>query len=77
MEAQLQSLLDDYESLMPDGSDMRIRLTGTFQVGYCAPAASPFMPAVLEELVSVNDDARVTFFQCYNQSAQDGLVSGA
>ena len=77
MEAKIQSLLDDYESLMRDGNDMRTKPRGTLRVGYYAPAAPAFMPAVVETLVSGNNEISIKFFECDNQEAQDGLISGA
>ena len=77
MEAKIQSLLDDYESLMRDGSDMRTQPTGTLRVGYYAPVAPAFMPKVISRMMTDSDDVVVKFFECDNQSAQDGLVSGA
>lgn len=77
MVAKIQSLMDEYESLMREGGDMRTQLTGTLRVGYYAPAAPAFMPRVIKRLLADSDDVSVKFFECDNQSAQDGLVSGA
>lgn len=77
MVAKIQSLLDEYESLMREGGDMRTQLTGTLRVGYYAPAAPAFMPKIVDQMLAGNDDVCVKFFECDNQSAQDGLVSGA
>ena len=74
---KIQNLLDEYESLLRDGGDMRTRLTGTLRVGYYAPAAPAFMPRIVEHILKENDEVSVKFFECDNQSAQDGLVSGA
>lgn len=76
MEAKIQSLLDEYESLMREGSDMRSQLTGTLRVGYYAPAAPAFMPRILGQMMSDNEGVTVKFFECDTQSAQDGLLSG-
>lgn len=74
---KIQNLLDEYESLLREGNDMRTRLTGTLRVGYYAPAAPSFMPKIIEETLRDNNEVSVKFFECDSQSAQDGLVSGA
>ncbi|WP_299682616.1 LysR family transcriptional regulator [uncultured Roseobacter sp.] len=74
---KIQNLLDEYESLLQDGGDMRTRLTGTLRIGYYAPAAPAFMPEIVEQILQGNHEVSVKFFECDNQSAQDGLVSGA
>lgn len=76
MEARIQSLLDDYESLMRDGDDLRTQPRGTLRVGYYAPAAPAFMPSVIAPMVAGNRDISVKFFECENQGAQDGLIAG-
>ncbi|MEO1140103.1 MAG: LysR family transcriptional regulator [Pseudomonadota bacterium] len=77
MQAKIQSLLDDYESLMRDGNEMRTQPTGTLRVGYYAPATPAFMPMVINRMMSDNNDFTVKFVERDNQSAQDGLMSGA
>lgn len=77
MVAKIQNLLDEYDSLMREGGDMRTQLTGTLRVGYYAPAAPAFMPGVIRKMLAENDEVSVKFFECDNQSAQDGLISGA
>ena len=74
---KIQSLLDEYESLLRDGGDMRTRLTGTLRVGYYAPAAPAFMPRIMDQILAQTDEVAVKFFECDNQSAQDGLITGA
>ncbi len=77
MVPKIQSLLDEYEGLLRDGGDLRTRLKGTLRVGYYAPAAPAFMPNIIGQILTDNDEVSVKFFECDNQSAQDGIVSGA
>ncbi|MEO1346271.1 MAG: LysR family transcriptional regulator [Pseudomonadota bacterium] len=76
MVPKIQNLLDEYESLMRDGGEMRTQVSGVLQVGYYAPAAPAFMPQIIERILSKNADVTVKFSECDNQSAQDGLISG-
>lgn len=77
LQAKIQSLLDEYESLMRDGGDMRTQITGVLRIGYYAPAAPAFMPKIVDRMLADNDDVSIKFFECDNQSAQEGLISGA
>lgn len=77
MVPKIQNLLDDYESLMRDGGDMRTQVSGVLRVGYYAPAAPAFMPQIIERILARNADVTVKFSECDNQSAQDGLINGA
>ncbi len=77
MVPKIQSLLDEYESLLRDGGDLRTRPKGTLRVGYYAPAAPAFLPKIIGQILAENDEVTVKFFECDNQSAQDGIVSGA
>lgn len=76
MVPKIQNLLDEYEGLMRDGGDMRTQVSGILRVGYYAPAAPAFMPQIIERILANNADVNVKFFECDNQSAQDGLMSG-
>ena len=77
MVPKFQNLLDEYEGLMRDGGDMRTQVSGILRVGYYAPAAPAFMPQIIEQILANNADVTVKFSECDNQSAQDGLMSGA
>lgn len=77
MAGKIQGLLDEYETLMQAGGDMRTRLTGTLRIGYYAPAAPAFLPRIFKQVLDENDEVAARFFECDNQSAQDGLLSGA
>ncbi len=74
---KIQNLLDEYGSLMRDGSEMRSLVSGILKVGYYAPAAPAFMPQIVERILADNTDVTVKFTECDNQSAQNGLMSGA
>lgn len=76
MMVKIQHLLDEYETLMREGSDMRSVLTGTLRVGYYAPVAPSFMPRIIRKLIKGNADVEVKFFECDNQAAQSGLIAG-
>ncbi len=73
---KIRHLLDEYETLLKEGADLKNKLTGTLRVGYYAPVAPAFMPGIIEDLIVGNDDVVIKFFECDNQTAQDGLAAG-
>ncbi|MEM7378312.1 MAG: LysR family transcriptional regulator [Pseudomonadota bacterium] len=77
MVPRMQNLLDDYASLLRVGGDMRTQLSGAVRIGYYAPAAPGFLPAIVKPLLADHVDVAITFVECDNESAQAGLLSGA
>jgi len=77
LKPRIQHLVDEYNTLLKEGADLRTQLTGTLRVGYYAPIAPAFMPAIVDGIFDGNTDLDITFVDCDNQAAQDGLLSGA
>lgn len=73
---RIQHLLDEYETLMSEGVDLREKLTGTLRVGYYAPIAPAFIPQITSKLLNGNSGIDIKFINCDNHTAQTGLVSG-
>lgn len=73
---KIRHLLEEYENLMVEGSDLRTALTGTLRVGYYAPVAPTFMPNIIAPLVYNNPDVSLKFTECNNETAQTGLLNG-
>ena len=76
MLGKIRRLIEEYQSLLIEGSDLRTALTGTLRVGYYAPVAPAFMPAIIKPLLSQSSDVSFKFFECNNETAQSGLLSG-
>jgi DNA-binding transcriptional LysR family regulator len=74
--ARIQHLLDEYELLMSQGAEMRTQLVGTLRVGYYAPVAPAFLPAIVCKLRSDNPRVDIKFTECDSHTAQAGLLSG-
>lgn len=74
--ARVQHLLDEYEALMSQGGEMRTQLIGTLRVGYYAPVAPAFLPAIARDLLADNPRVDIKFIECDTRSAQAGLLSG-
>lgn len=73
---KLEHLLDEYETMMSEGADLRNKLTGSLRVGYYAPIAPAFVPAIASALLKGNDGVDIKFTECDNHSAQSGLIDG-
>lgn len=74
--ARIQHLLDEYEALMSQGAEMRTQLIGTLRVGYYAPVAPAFLPAIARDLLADNPRVDIKFTECDTQTAQAGLLAG-
>ncbi len=74
--AKTRHLLEEYNNLMAEGSELRTALSGTLCIGYYAPMAPAFMPAIAAQLMQQNTDVSVRFVECDNESAQSGLLAG-
>lgn len=74
--SRIQHLLDEYETLMGAGAEMRTQLTGTLRIGYYAPVAPAFLPGIAHAMLKDNPRVDIKFTECDNQTAQAGLVSG-
>ena len=73
---KLQHLLDEYDTVMGEGADLRSKLTGSLRVGYYAPIAPAFVPAITSTLLEGNTGIDIKFTECDNHSAQLGLIDG-
>jgi DNA-binding transcriptional LysR family regulator len=71
-----QHLVDEYDSLMRHGSELGTSLSGSLSVGYYAPVAPAFLPAIAGPIMSANPDVTVSFVACDNDRAQAGLLGG-
>jgi len=76
MAARFRALIEQYESILDEGRALAQSLTGTLRIGYYAPIAPAFLPAVLGPLITANPDLRITLHDHSNDSAQDALLAG-
>ena len=74
---KVRHLLEEYQNLMSEGAELRTALTGTLKVGYYAPVAPAFLPAIAAPLVADNPSVSFNFHECDNETAQAGLLDGA
>lgn len=74
---KIRHLVEEYDNLLLEGTELRTALSGNLSIGYYAPIAPAFMPAIVGSLVTQNPDVRLTFTECDNERAQAGLLDGS
>lgn len=74
---RIRHILEEYDTLIAAGTEMRTQLTGTLRVGYYAPVAPAFLPAIVKRLYTGNPGVDIKFTEGDNQIIQAGLLSGA
>ena len=73
---KFERLLEDYAAVLTEGADLKQALSGTLRVGYYAPIAPAFLPAILASFIPDGHDITLHLDECDNNSAQDGLLNG-
>ena len=76
MADRFRGLLEQYASVLDEGRALTQTLTGTLRIGYYAPVAPAFLPAVLEPLLAQNPDLLLELHEHDNDSAQEALLAG-
>lgn len=76
MAARFRLLLEEYASVLDQGRAMTQTLTGSLRIGYYAPVAPAFLPAILCPMIRANPGLQLAFHEHDNDSAQQALISG-
>jgi len=76
MAARFRTLLDDYADTLDTGRSLGQGLRGTLRIGYYAPVAPAFLPAVLGPLIAANPELQIDLREHDNDSAQEALLAG-
>ncbi|MEO3416712.1 LysR family transcriptional regulator [Roseovarius sp. CAU 1744] len=74
--ARFRHLLEDYAEVMDHGRALAQTLSGTLRIGYYAPVAPAFLPAVLRPILRENPSLNLEIHEHDNDSAQEALLSG-
>ncbi|MDX8349398.1 LysR substrate-binding domain-containing protein [Cognatiyoonia sp. IB215446] len=69
-------LLEEYQSILADGAELKGSLSGALRVGYYAPVAPAFLPRIFSQFLPADSDAVLHLQECNNDTAQDGLLKG-
>ncbi len=76
MSHKVRRLLEEYDHLLADGTELRESLAGELTLGYYAPVAPAFVPGIVASLMHDNPGLRLGLVDCDNDRAQAGLLSG-
>ncbi len=76
MAARFRALLDQYSHVLEEGRALSQTLSGSLRIGYYAPVAPAFLPAVIGPLMADNPALNLTLHEHDNDSAQTALLAG-
>ncbi len=76
MMRKIRRLVEEYDNLLLEGAELRTSLTGTLSLGYYAPVAPAFLPAIAGPLVRDHPGVSLQFSEADNERAQTGLING-
>ena len=74
--ARFERLLEEYEAVLAMGADLKEALGGTLRIGYYAPVAPAFLPAILSRIPAAPGAIHARIEACDNDAAQAGLLEG-
>ncbi|MEM8645586.1 MAG: LysR family transcriptional regulator [Pseudomonadota bacterium] len=73
---KIRHLVEEYDTLMLEGAELRTALSGNLSIGYYAPVAPAFLPSIAGPLVREHPGVSVSFSEVDNERAQTGLLNG-
>ncbi len=76
VQRRIDDLLERYDAMMTDVSDLQAELSGTLTIGYNAPIAPAFLPEITAEIRASHPEITLSFIDGDNTSVQNGLLSG-
>ncbi|MCP5081818.1 MAG: LysR family transcriptional regulator [Alphaproteobacteria bacterium] len=76
MMRKIRHLVEEYDSLLLEGAELRTALSGNLSVGYYAPVAPAFLPAIVGPLVQDHPGVTLSLAEVDNERAQSGLLNG-
>ncbi len=76
MMRKIRHLVEEYDTLMLEGAELRTALSGNVSVGYYAPVAPAFLPAIVGPLVQDHPGVTLSLAEVDNERAQTGLLNG-
>lgn len=76
VQRRIDDLLERYDALLTDVSDLQTGLSGTLAIGYNAPIAPAFLPAISAQMLAAHPEVSLSFTEGNNTSVRDGLLDG-
>lgn len=76
VQRRIDDLLERYDGLLTDMSDLRNGVSGTLKIGYNAPIAPAFLASIAAQIVKSHPEVTLYFSEENNTSARSGLIEG-
>lgn len=76
VQRRIDDLLERYDTLLTDVSDLQSNLSGTLAIGFNAPIAPAFLPEICAPLLAAHPEISLSFVEGDNTSVQKGLLDG-
>lgn len=76
VQRRIDDLLERYDAMLTDVSDLQSGISGTLAIGYNAPIAPAFLPALCAPLLATHPGVTLSLTEGDNTSVQDGLLNG-
>lgn len=73
---KVRRLIEEYDTVFLEGTELRTALSGSITIGYYAPVAPAFLPAIVAPLVREHPGIKVNLLESDNESVQAGLLNG-
>lgn len=73
---RIDDLLERYDAMLTDVENLQSTLSGTLTIGYNAPIAPAFLPAITARLRADHPEVTLALFDGDNTSVQNGLLRG-
>ena len=76
VQRRIDDLLERYETLLTDVSELQTGISGSLTIGYNAPIAPAFLPAIAARIVQAHPNVTLTFVEGDNMSVRAGQMDG-
>lgn len=76
MQRKFARILEEFEAVMIEGSELKKALKGELKIGYYAPVAPAFLPSILKSLTGSEFLTDFHLDECDNNRAQEGYLAG-
>ena len=76
VQRRIDDLLERYDGLLADVSDLQTGISGSLAIGYNAPIGPAFLPPIISRLLAAHPDVDLSFTEGDNTSVTAGLIEG-
>lgn len=73
---RIEDLLERHDAMLADLTDLQSGLSGSLVIGYNAPIAPAFLPAIAVNMLGAHPEVALSFVEGDNASVREGLLDG-